>query len=69
MPAARVIKSADILEYSHFRLSPCLPCIAPDQFGLDGLEKCFDHGIVITVPFAAHGNLEPMFFQALLILM
>jgi hypothetical protein len=50
MPAARVAEPVDILEDTPFGLATCVPAVSPDQLGLDGLEECFDHRIVITVP-------------------
>ena len=49
-----IIEPVDILKYPPFGLASCFPTIAPDHLRLDGFEECFDHGIVITIPFAAH---------------
>lgn len=65
MATTRVLEAIDILEYRAFSLTPCVPFVAPDQLSFDGFEECFDHGIVVTVTFAAHRDFEPMLFQAL----
>ena len=54
MSPTRVIEPVDVLEYRPFRLSSGFPSVAPYQLSLEGLEERFDHGIVITVSFAAH---------------
>lgn len=41
--------------------------MAPDQLDLDGFEKSFNDRIVETVSLAAHGDLEMMLAQDLLI--
>ena len=41
----------------------------PDQFSLDGFEERLNRRIVIAIAFAAHGHLEPMLAQDLLIIM
>ena len=66
--AARIVEPIDILEYSAFRLTACVPLIAPDQLSLDGFEKRLNHGIVVTISFAGHRDLEAVLGQALLIL-
>jgi hypothetical protein len=45
MPAARVIEAIDVLKDGGFGLATGLPIPAPDQFGLEGLEKRLDHGV------------------------
>lgn len=41
----------------------------PDQSGLYGFEERFDGSIVVTIALAAHGHLEAMLAQDLLIIM
>ena len=41
----------------------------PDQLSLDGFEEHLNRRIVITISFAAHGHLEAMLAQDLLIIM
>ena len=54
MTAARIVEPIDILEDRTFCLTACVPFVAPDQLSLDGFEERFNHGIVVTVTFAAH---------------
>ena len=56
MSPTRVIEPVDVLEYRPFRLSSGFPSVAPYQLSLEGFEERFDHGIVITVSFAAHAT-------------
>ena len=35
-------------------MSACVPCVPPDQLGLDGFEERFNDSIVITIALAAH---------------
>ena len=66
--AARIVEPIDILEYRAFSLTACVPTVAPDQLSPDGFEERLDHRIIITIPFAAHRDLEAVLGQALLIL-
>jgi len=54
MPTARVIEAVDVLEDGGFGLASCLPCAAPDQFGLDRLEEGLDSSVIVAVTLAAH---------------
>ena len=45
MPAARIIKTVDVLKDSGFCLAADFPNPAPDQLGLDGLEERLDNGV------------------------
>ena len=69
MSAAGIVEAVDVSEESDFHLSAGLPIAAPDQFGLQRLEEAFDGGIVVTVAFPAHRNLEPMLAQKLMVVM
>ena len=39
----------------------------PDQFRLDGFEKSFHRGVVITISLATHGYFEAMLAQDFLV--
>ena len=67
MAAAWIVEAVDILEYRALCLAACVPAVAPDQLRLDGFEERFNHGIVVTITFAAHRDLEAVLLQALLI--
>ncbi len=54
MPPSWIIEPIDIPEYRPFSLASGFPSVAPDQFGLERFEECFDHGIVVTITFSAH---------------
>ena len=54
MSAAWIIEAVDILEYSTFCLTACVPTIVPNQLGLDGFEERLNHRIVVTIALAAH---------------
>ena len=49
-----VSEPIDILEYRAFCLTTFVPSVAPDQLSFDRFEKRFNHGVVVTVTFAAH---------------
>ena len=68
MPPRWIIEPVDILEYRALRLTPCFPACAPDQLRLDGFEERLNHGVVIAIAFAAHGNLEAVLCQMFLII-
>ena len=56
--------------YSKIAISACLwvfPFVSPDQLRLDGFEKGFNGGIIIAIALTAHGYLEAMLAQYLLI--
>lgn len=40
----------------------------PDQFCFDGFEECLNGSIVVAITLAAHGHLEAMLAQYLLII-
>ena len=68
MPPPWVIEPVDILEYRALRLASGFPARAPDQLRLDGFEERLNHGVVIAIAFAAHGNLEAVLCQMFLII-
>ena len=68
MPPSWIIEPVDILENRALGLASCFPTVTPDQLRLDGFEERLHHGIVITIAFAAHRDLEAVLFQAPLIL-
>ena len=68
MASSGIIIPIDILEDRALGLTACVPTVAPNQLYLDGFEERFNHGIVVTITFAAHGDLEPMLGQASLTL-
>jgi hypothetical protein len=45
MSPAGIVEAVDVFEQGHFRLSPCVPLVAPDQFRLQGLEEALDDGV------------------------
>ena len=49
MFAAGVIEAVDVFEEGHFDLTPGLPVVAPDPFGLQRLEEAFDGRIVVAM--------------------
>ena len=57
------------VEDRHLCLAPCLPGMPPYQFGFDGFEERLDRRIVVAIALPAHGHLEPMLAQDLLIIM
>ena len=52
--AARIVEPVDIQEGRTFCLTTFVPSVAPDQLSFDRFEKRFNHGVVVTVTFAAH---------------
>lgn len=69
MQTARVIEAIDVLKDGGFGLPMHFPRAPADQFNLDGLEKCFDCGVIVAISFSTHRHLEPVFAQDLLIVM
>ena len=69
MAPARIVKPIDVLKQRQFTLTPGVPELSPNQFGLQRLEEGFNHSVVITVAFAAHGNLEAVLFQQFIVIM
>jgi len=55
---APVIKAVNVLEYRALGLTACFPAVPPDQLSLNGFEDRFHHGIVVTIAFATHRDLE-----------
>ncbi len=60
---ALVTNVIDIQKDRTFCLAACVPCVAPNQLNLDGFEKRFNHGIVVTISITAHRYLEVVFLQ------
>jgi hypothetical protein len=56
------------MEDRAFCLTACIPTVAPDQLCLDGFEKGLNHRIVVAISLPAHGDLEAMLGQELLVL-
>ena len=67
MATARVIKAVNVLEYLALGLTTCFPTVPPYQLSLNGFEERFQHGIVVTIAFSTHRDLEAMFGKASLI--
>jgi hypothetical protein len=61
--ASWIIEAIDVLKGCHLSLPAGFPCIAPDQFRLDGFEERFDGGVVIAIALAAHGHAEAVLAQ------
>ncbi len=53
---------------SHVSLPPGFPCVAPDQFRLDGFDERLTSGVIITIARVADQSFEPMSAQDLLII-
>ena len=68
MATARVIKAVNVLEYLALGLTTCFPTVPPYQLSLNGFEERLNHGIVVTIAFSTHRDLEAMFGKASLIL-
>jgi hypothetical protein len=79
--AARIVKAVDIFrcpaivfletmrgEDRHLSLPACVPCVPPDQFGLDSFEERFNGSIIIAIPFTTHRRFEPVLTQDFLII-
>ena len=60
VPPPRIVDPVDVLEDRTFGLASGFPAVAPDQLCLEGFEERLDHGIVVTIAFAAHGYFETM---------
>ena len=69
MSSAWVIEAVDVLEQRGFGLLSGLPCLAPDEFSLDGFEEGFYSGVIITISFATHRDFEPNLTHSFLIFM
>ena len=69
MAPPRVVESVNVLEQGQLTLASRIPWLTPDQLGLQCFEEGLDHGIVIAVSLAAHGTLEAMLAQELLVFM
>ena len=67
MPSSGIVEAVDVFEQGHFRLSPCVPLVAPDQLGLQGLEEGLDDGVIVAIAIAAHRDEEAMFAKQILI--
>jgi hypothetical protein len=67
--AARVIEAIDVFEDGNLSGPAGLARMPPDQLRLDGLEEGFDGRVIIVFTFPAHGFLEAMLAQQLLIFM
>ena len=62
-----VIEAVDVFEEGHFDLTPGLPVVAPDPFGLQRLEEAFDGRIVVAIAFLAHRGRQRVLAQKLLV--
>ncbi len=62
-----IVEAIDVFEDRHLCLPAGFPCVAPDQFSLDGFEERFDSCVVITIALSAHGHAEAVLAQDLLI--
>jgi len=67
MTASRIVEAVYVFEDRHLCLPAGFPCIAPDQFSLDGFEERFDSCVVIAIALSAHGHAEAVLAQDLLI--
>jgi hypothetical protein len=67
--ATRIVEAVDVFEDRHLSVSACVPCVSPDQFGLDGFEERFKGGVVIAISLAAHRHFKVMLAQDLLVIM
>ena len=63
------IRSIDVFEDGHLSVLTRPPGLLPQQLSLEGLEESFDSRIVVVIPSSAHGRLEPMLAQDLLVVM
>ena len=54
MPPARIVEPLDVFSNCLAGLIASCKCSPPDQFGLDGLEYRFDHGVVMAVATPTH---------------
>ncbi|MFT7577712.1 MAG: hypothetical protein ACI9XZ_004115 [Alphaproteobacteria bacterium] len=55
-----IIEAVDVLANGIFSFASLRIAGAPDEFGFDCLENGFDHGVVVTISFAAHGAHEEL---------
>jgi hypothetical protein len=49
-----IVEAVNVTANRFFGLPSCLEACAPDQLRFDCLEDCFNDGIIIAVPLAAH---------------
>ena len=54
MPSDGIVEAVDISGNGDFGICADEEGSAPDQFGFQRLEECFDHGIVKAVTLARH---------------
>ena len=67
MTAAWIVEAVDVVEDRHLSMSACVPCVPPEQLGLDGFEERFNSGVVIAIALSTHGYFEAVLAQDLLI--
>ena len=65
---AWIVKAVDVFKDRDLCLSAGFPCVAPDQFGLDGFEERFDGSVIVTIALTTHGDLKVVLAQDLLII-
>jgi hypothetical protein len=63
VPAAGVVEAVDVGFDVSYSLASGFVNRAPDQLGFDGSEHRFDHGVVIAITFARHGNEKSRVFS------
>ena len=54
MAATRIIETIEILKYCALSLTACVPTVAPNQLGFDGLEERLNHRVIIAITFPTH---------------
>lgn len=68
MAPARVVEAVDVFEHRDLDIPACLPCVLPDQLGLEGFEEALDSRIIKAISFAAHRRQEFVTTKTLLVL-
>ena len=69
MPSAWIVEAVDVVEDGLVGLLARLPMPSPDQLSFDGFEEGFHNRIVVAVAFTAHGGMQAMVLQQLLVFM
>src|SRR6516225_2712460 len=68
MAADRIVEAVDVTADCDRGFDPALEDGAPDEFGLEGLEECLDHGVVEAVSLARHRDRHAVLSQLSLVL-
>lgn len=67
-PPDGIVETGDVAGYGVVGLVCCIENGAPDEFELQGPEEGLEHGIIVEISLAGHGNQDGMAYQFVLVI-